>query len=122
MKIIKNETIAAFDVDETLVLWFHDTRYLEGKDFIDPHDGTTHRLVPHSKHIKLLKDFKARGYTIIVWSGGGFQWAETVVKTLGLEDYVDICMSKLTKLIDDLQPHEIFGSRIYLDHNIKKEI
>lgn len=114
LKVIKNETIVMYDVDDTLVLWHHPNKDTRGITFVDPHDQTHHCLVPHDKHIKLLKDFKARGYTIFVWSGGGFDWAETVVKTLGLEDYVDFCMTKPTKWVDDLSADEVLGSKIYL--------
>lgn len=116
MKVIKNEWIAAFDVDDSLVMWEHKDKLTKGIKFIDPHDGTIHLLVPHKKHIKLLKDFKARGYTIVLWSGGGFSWAETVAKTLEIEDYVDFVMTKFTKFIDDLPAEEVLGSRIYLKH------
>lgn len=114
MKVIKNEMIATFDVDDTIVMWNHWDKENQGQHFIDPHDGTKHLLVPHYKHIKLLKDLKSRGYTVIVWSGGGYKWAETVVKTLDLEEYVDFVMTKVSKYIDDLQAVDVLGSRIYL--------
>lgn len=114
MKVIKNEMVTFWDCDDTLVMWSHWNKEHDGQHFIDPHDGTKHLLVPHKKHIKLLKDFDARGYTIIVWSGGGYEWAETVVRTLGIEEYVDLVMTKPCKYIDDLQAVEVLGSRIYL--------
>lgn len=108
--------ICFWDVDDTLVLWEHKDKLTKGLDFIDPHDKSVHMLVPHKKHIKLLKDFKARGYTNIVWSGGGNSWAETVIKTLKLQKYVDIVMTKPMKFVDDLSANEVLGSRIYLKH------
>lgn len=113
MKVIDNEMVSFFDVDDTLVMWGRpgDPNAIP---FIDPHDGSTHCLVPHTRHIKLLTDFKARGYEIIVWSGGGKDWAKTVVETLGIQDSVDYVMTKPMKYIDDLQAHEVLGSRIYL--------
>ena len=113
MKVLESELLAFFDVDDTLVLWGmeQDPRVVP---FVDPHDQNEHLLVPHERHIKLLRDFKDRGYMIIVWSGGGYQWAETVVKTLGITDFVDFVMTKPTKYIDDLCADEILGSRIYL--------
>jgi len=116
VKVIKNELICCFDVDDTLLMWEHKNKETAGVYFKDPHDGAMHLLVPHKKHIKLLKDLKSRGYTIIVWSGGGYAWAKAVVETLKLEDYVDFCMSKVTKYVDDLQAEEVLGSRIYLKH------
>lgn len=120
MIVIKNEWIIHFDVDDTLVM-LGDKIYEPGDGkirFEDPHDSTVLYLKPHSRHIKLLKDFKSRGFHITVWSGGGHDWAETVIKTLELENYVDIVMTKNTKFIDDLPATEVLGSRIYLeDHN-----
>lgn len=116
MQVIKNEMVTMWDCDDTLVMW-GDKENPNAMHFVDPHDGTKHLLVPHKKHVKLLKDFKARGYVVVLWSGGGWQWAETVAKTLGIEDYVDFVMTKPSKYIDDLQAVEILGSRIYLKND-----
>lgn len=81
--VIKSTKLVAFDVDETLILW--------NPDEIDPE-----RILPriifngvpvlaHSKHIELMSQFAARGHTVMVWSKGGWQWAQKVVTTLGIE-------------------------------------
>ena len=62
----------------------------------------------------MLKDRKARGATIHVWSANGYQWALAVVRALELEAYVDFVQSKPTMYVDDLQASEILGERLYL--------
>lgn len=111
-----NEYVVAFDIDDTLVMWSNEYRQPhEGSvAFIDPYDGATNHLVPHEKHVNLLKKYKGRGMCVMVWSAGGVQWAKSVINTLGLQDYVDLIITKPSKYVDDLPAKEILGSRIYL--------
>lgn len=115
--IIDSELITFFDCDDTLVMW--DNKYWEPGDgkieLTEPYDAGTVYLRPHKAHISLLKKFKARNYTIIVWSGNGAQWAKEVIKRLELESYVDVIMSKPIKFVDDLPAEEILTSRIYIE-------
>lgn len=125
MQVIDNDKIVFCDIDDTLVLWpenhpdkFPNKSFSQPFDvsveFLDPYDNSINNLVPYQKHIDLLKKYKGRGYFIIVWSAGGVKWAESVVKTLGLKDYVDLVMTKSLKYIDDLDASKILGERIYL--------
>lgn len=118
MKVFNNEMVAAFDVDDTLVLWDKTSEFAgEGKvEFLDPDDNSKHYLYPHVSHIRLLKCSKKRGFLVLVWSAAGYKWAETVIKTLKLEEYVDIILTKCSKYFDDLQPDEILGQRVYLNY------
>lgn len=87
----------------------------------DPYvTGNSIRLRPNHKHIKLLKDHKARGYGVIVWSAGGSAWARAAVEALELESYVDVILAKPAKFVDDLQATEILGTRIYLNEHSKE--
>lgn len=61
--------IIAFDVDGTL---------------IDENDR------PIYQNIDLLLWYVDRGYLVIVWSGGGIDWANLIVRKLGLEDIVQV--------------------------------
>lgn len=117
MKVIRCETNANYDVDDTLVMWeANHTQPGEGKiAIVDPNDNQTVYLKPHKKHIKILKDLKSRGYYITVWSAGGYGWAEAVVKTLGIEEHVDVVMTKPIKFFDDLPLSEL-GSRVYIPY------
>jgi len=108
------------DVDDTLVLWSPTQEQLEkeGIDFECPGSFALiddelvksppwiARLVPHKLHIEQLRKHKMRNHTIIVWSAGGWDWAEAVVRTLKLENVVDLVISKPTWVYDDLQPAE----------------
>lgn len=118
VRIINNESNIFFDVDDTLVMW--GTAMHEHEDCIvvvDPYDQSLIHLRPHQPHIKLLKNHHARGSYITVWSAGGFQWAEAVIKALQLEGFVDVVMSKPRAYVDDLTASEVLGERIYLDPN-----
>ena len=109
-----------FDVDETLVFWSPTTEQLDkhGIEITCPGSyilvddeltrcpSVTQKLVPHFKHIQQLINHKLRGHTIIVWSAGGYDWAEVVVKALKLEQYVDLVISKPTWIYDDKKPEE----------------
>lgn len=116
MQTFENEFVVAFDVDDTLVIWgdFYGVPHEGAVPFICPYSGGTNYLIPHKKHIQLLKQYTGRGMCVMVWSAGGTQWAKSVINTLGLEDYVDLIITKPSKLIDDLPLNEIFPKPIYL--------
>lgn len=111
MQVIKGEKFVYFDVDDTLVMW----GYLGDKEtrleFVEPWGGSVW-LNPNELAIKALKDHKKCGSTIIVWSQGGWDWAESVVKTLKLEEFVDAVMTKPHVWYDDVPAERIFTDRI----------
>jgi len=110
MIYIESDKLVAFDCDDTLVMWAEDnSRPEEGKILVDDV-----YLTPHQKHIKKLKGYKSAGWTVIVWSMGGHQWAKTVTETLELTEYVDVVMSKPPVLWDDMPLQKAFGYRKYL--------
>lgn len=49
------------------------------------------------------------GQIVIVWSAGGYKWAESVVKSLGLSLFVDVAMSKPTWYYDDIPCQKWMG-------------
>jgi hypothetical protein len=115
MKVIKNEAVVFFDVDDTLVL------------HRDPKNGQQKRIVPnpytedhpyevwvHTNHVRFIKEQKARGRCVIVWSAAGPVWAETIIKLLSLEDYVDFVLSKPIMCVDDLEPSDYLPKSVYL--------
>ena len=115
---ITDKPILYCDVDDTLVMWPAGGQPIPGREseYISIADIPSPVLVkPHKEHINLLKQFAARGHTIVVWSQGGSDWAENVVKALGLKECVDLIMPKPYWFVDDLQSHQFMteGMRIY---------
>ena len=61
--------VIAFDVDETLV-----RQDKQGRDY------------PNYPVIELLRWFKSQGHTIVIWSGGGEEYARHWAEKLGFTD------------------------------------
>jgi hypothetical protein len=112
MNVLRNDHTVYFDVDETLVLW-NVPPELADKTIAIGCDHFVEHVLPHEKHILQLKQHRARGHAIIVWSQGGHEWAEAVVIALGLQDYVDAVMRKPTWYYDDLKSSSFMGEPIY---------
>lgn len=102
---IQDKPTVYFDVDDTLVMWSpHDVPEELHDDYLILNDGGKHNVTvyPHRKHVEVIKQFKARGHNVVVWSQGGSDWAETVVKALGLEELIDLVVTKPNWFADDL--------------------
>jgi predicted phosphatase len=111
MKILNDNPTTAFDVDDTLLFWHVD----EDLPTVTVEcDGRTQELNVHTEHINQLKKHKLRGHQIIVWSAGGAAWALAAVKALGIEDYVDVVMSKPVWYYDDAHCSKWMGDPEYL--------
>src|ERR1035437_2995124 len=114
METIKNDHVFFVDCDDTLVLW-------DTKDFPEDqwtwidHAGYKTMLVPHTKNIEVLKKFARLGNHITVWSATGYEWADAIVKHLGLTEYVHQVMSKPRYYMDDLPCQVWMGERVYYD-------
>ncbi len=116
MKVINQESTIFFDVDDTLVMWGKAKKHEKVVHITCPYGSQQETLRPHKGHIKVLKDRSKRGSFIIVWSAGGYQWANAVVKALGLEDYVNLIMSKPQMYVDDKKAKDIMGERLYIPY------
>jgi hypothetical protein len=115
MKIIESEMIIMSDIDDTLILDSNPND--ENENYVDivcPYSGQNERRKIHEAHVKLVREKKARGYTIFAWSAAGYQWAAAVIKALGLENEVDFAMSKPTAYLDDLPASSWMPYRIYI--------
>ena len=75
----------AFDIDGTLISEYDDT--------------------PNWPMIDLLRQFHALGATIIVWSGGGVDYAEMWVRRLNLGAFVSGTFSKQMFGVQPLEPN-----------------
>ena len=114
MQVFNTDQMVPFDCDDTLVMW-----YLEDKSknipIEDPYiKGMINYVTPHQKHIELIKKYKARGFTVVVWSAGGVEWAHAVVKALQLEEFVDAVFTKPSRYVDDLKCELWMGNRVYI--------
>lgn len=119
MIVLKNPTEKSifFDCDDTLVMWGQTQSPNSIKVELnckDKDDSLSEFLVPHKKHIDLLKLRKEKGDKIFVWSAAGWDWALSVVKALGIEEHVDYVLSKPFYVVDDL-PTQFMHRRIYYE-------
>ncbi len=112
----ESDMTVAFDVDETLVVWDYPQDKFDETIIFDNY-GYAQRLLPHKFHIERLKQHAARGHKVYVWSAGGVEWATSVIKCLGLEEYVYHVMCKFQWHYDDLPSSEFLhkSTRVYLD-------
>jgi hypothetical protein len=103
-----------FDVDQTLVL-FGIEDHPEAIEI--EANGVKRKVVIHKKHIEKMKDHAFRGHPVIVWSAGGIEWAEWVVKYLGLENIVTLVIEKPAWFYDDLDAAQFMPeqNRIYYE-------
>lgn len=115
MITIRGESSVYIDVDETLIRFMATPEEIEkyGVLFTYP-NGVTRTLVPHSKHIEQLKEHASRLTSVIIWSKAGGAWCELVIKTLGLEQYVDACLKKPDWIFDDLPIEEFMPQSRWL--------
>lgn len=118
---IPDKPVVYVDVDDTLVLWNKNDVPDDELELYIVLDGAL--MWPHLKHIEMIGHFNARGHTVVVWSQGGSDWAEKVVKALGIEDMVDLVVPKPFWFIDDLTSDMFMNNsqRIWLDPKTEKK-
>lgn len=108
---ISDKRTAYFDVDETLIMWNADVND-KASVLVDSDDGCLVTYA-HNEHIELMKNLKAIGWNIVVWSQGGPDHAERAIKALKLEKYVDIVMPKPEIIVDDIPFEQQYIKRVY---------
>ena len=103
MKVIREDIITCFDVDDTLISYGGSSIGIVQGVFIQHVD-------PIVENIEALKKHKKWGQHIVVWSRSGHKWAEAVVIALKLEKYVDQVMCKPLFYYDDIPVEKWMGS------------
>jgi hypothetical protein len=103
------------DVDETLVLTKYPAELEEKTVMLEAFPGNKMRVLPHHIHAATIREFKARGHAVIVWSAGGAKWARAVVELMNLQDCVDVIIGKPDWIIDDKPCTIWMGERFFLD-------
>lgn len=107
MNVLQSQRLICVDVDDTLIAWGSNPNYCGDEDIAIIDGKHTWYGTPNYKLIELLKKHKHWGkYTIVVWSQSGWEWAELIVKELGMEKDVDMVMSKPDRYYDDLEIKE----------------
>jgi phosphoserine phosphatase len=115
MQVINTDNTVFFDVDDTLVMWSESDIYKTRIEIKDPYSEGTEHLYVNDSHVKMLKRMKNRGKTIVVWSHGGYLWAQAVVEALELTEFVDLAMTKMEDYVDDLEVGQWATKNIYLN-------
>jgi predicted phosphatase len=120
MVIIKNENVDPFDVDGCLVI-HQAASLIPESEKIEVYDAVTKNLVIvriNRPMVRLLRESASRGSFVIVWSRGGYQWAADVVKALGLQDYVNLVMSKPLAYFDDMPVEKWLPHRVFIEPDV----
>lgn len=116
--ILEKEIVVLVDTDNTIAKWSKKHNIPgEGRiEFICPYSKEKIYLKPHLVHLRLIKQYKSRGYGVIVASKAGYAWSKEVVEKLGIEEYVDLIMTKPDKWVDDSDKAEdVIGCRVFLE-------
>lgn len=131
MIVLKSDNSVHCDVDDTIAMWNPTPEqsekygieitcpgglYQNDRGEIKMGPSWTQRIVPHFTHVEQLKKHKARGHFVCVWSAGGWEWAQAAVKALGLEQYVDLVISKPRWTYDDLQAEQFMPKSQYMEN------
>lgn len=126
MYFLKGDNSIFFDVDNTLILWNCDSQ--DPRTIWIPslktnginEDGTTAYesvpVVPHEKHLLMIKRHKQLGNTVVVWSKSGPEWARNIVEHFGLTEYVDLVCGKPAVIYDDLKPDQFLTDCRFLNN------
>ncbi len=116
MKVNKSEQVICVDIDDTLIIWgeFDKSKH-KFIIVVDPHTGKHLELRVHEPHLKIIESRLVRGALLIVWSAGGYAWAEAVLQGLYLQYNESIHVySKPIAYVDDKKANEWMGDHIYL--------
>lgn len=87
------------DCDETLILWKDDPMDLQNSVIQVANGNLVVKF--HRRHIELVKQFYSIGWNVIVWSQGGSDHAEHVVKACKLENHIHAIVPKPDVFLDD---------------------
>ncbi len=109
MVVNNNANIVLIDIDDTLV----SLHYIEGITpiYVEFHDEQI-PVYPRAENIQFVKDCALRGFYLRVHSQGGHEWAERVVRLLGLEKMIHSVETKPKWYLDDLDANA-WMDRVY---------
>jgi len=114
---LKEKPTVFFDVDNTLVFAESDLT----REQLYKFEGYTYHIIrgirfyTHEVHVEKIKEFKARGHNVVVWSAGGSDWAEEVVNALEIAEHVDLITEKPRWYFDDKHVTEWMKDLCYVN-------
>lgn len=118
MRVVQNEKVTFHDVDGTLIQHGQQSgRAGYYVTVLDPITGGYLPMQAHEPNIRLLLEEKHRGSYVVVWSRGGYEWAENVLKALNLTDKVDLVLTKPMAYFDDVPINDWLPYRVWLAPN-----
>lgn len=126
MFVLKGDNTIFFDVDNTLILWNCDpqdprTIWIPSLkvDGVNENGTVSYEhvpVIPHEKHLLMIKRHKQLGNTVVVWSKSGPEWARNIVEYFGLSGYVDLVCGKPCVVYDDLKPDQFLTDCRFLNN------
>lgn len=102
------------DVDDTLAMGDLSEYDFKERLIINYVNGPI-TVVPNQKNVNLLTLFYKLGYTVIVWSKTGADWAKAVTEALEIQDMVAAYLTKPTFILDDQEVTKWIGPRRWRD-------
>ncbi len=115
MKVVEENKIWQFDVDDTLITWDISAYPLRNIFTMKGPKGHDVDLIQNEKNINLLEKLSKVGWYIRVHSGSGWQWAKAVIEALELTEFVDEVTSKPLGNTDDRPPGDGLAYNVYRD-------
>ena len=110
---VKSDKMIYVDCDDTLVMWdlskYPDLRTVE----LSCYGPVTLRV--NDKNVNLVKKLAKLGYSIVVWSQTGWEWAEAVSKAVGIAEHSVLYLTKPRYHLDDLPSSAWCGDRLWRD-------
>ena len=107
MKTFKERKTVYFDVDDTLLSWAVCDKGDKDAVLINNNGHKFYKKAIYP-NIEAIREHHRAGHLVVVWSAGGAGWAEVVIKSLKLTNYVDLILTKPDYYYDDKDAIEWF--------------
>lgn len=110
---LKGDKTLYVDCDDTLIMWNLSEYRATQATYYFEYKGNEIGYIRNQRNINLVTKFAKLGYTIIVWSQTGSDWAEAVGRELEIDKYVAVYLTKPTYHLDDLPSTAWCGERLW---------
>ena len=105
MYVLNNDKTIYCDIDDSLIAFGVINPETPDSSILSIScNGTTESYEVLWDNVQALKEFKQRGFGVVLWTQSPIAWAVAVAQALKLEDYIDVVACKPNWIIDDLQP------------------